>query len=154
MCVLIAAGDVPEIDFFSAAIVERLGSAGCILDGEDISKTLRAEVVYGVRQSGGWHHLDLGPDIKPLSLFGSFPTGWYDGEGEATAAEEAEEDDDQDHQDTQDLGPDLCGEPTTTPPLTSATSYWPEPTCASTTASNYHQHSFLEHRHEPKVKLE
>ena len=62
------------------AIVERLGSAGCVLDGNDISKTLRAEVVYGVRQAGGWHHLDLGHDIKPLKLFGSFPAGWYDGE--------------------------------------------------------------------------
>lgn len=39
-------------------------------------------MVYGVRQAGQWHHLDIGTDIKPLKLLGSFPPGWYDGEPE------------------------------------------------------------------------
>lgn len=66
----------------ATAFVERLGPSGCILDGSDISKTLRAEVVYGVRQAGQWHHLDIGTDLEPLKWFGSFPPGWYDGEPE------------------------------------------------------------------------
>lgn len=64
------------------ALVERLGSAGCVLDGHDISKTLQGKFVYGVRQAGGWNHLDIGQDIRPLNFFGSFPAGWYDGETE------------------------------------------------------------------------
>lgn len=75
------------------AFLERLGPSGCILDGKDISKTLRAEVVYGVRQAGRWHHLDIGTDIKPLKLLGSFPPGWYDGEPEEEDIFEASRDD-------------------------------------------------------------
>lgn len=60
-------------------LVERLGPAGCALDGKEIATTLRTSMVYGVRvdRTGTRHHLDLGEDIHPTR---NFPNGWYDGE--------------------------------------------------------------------------
>ncbi|KAI9680366.1 MAG: hypothetical protein M1829_001252 [Trizodia sp. TS-e1964] len=58
-------------------LVERLGPSGCMLDGSDISHTLRSQVVYGVKSEGEWHHLDICETIAPLK---KFPPGWYDGE--------------------------------------------------------------------------
>ncbi|KAI9810440.1 MAG: hypothetical protein M1826_003609 [Phylliscum demangeonii] len=71
-------------------LVERLGPSGCLLDGDDISKTLTTEVVYGVRQAGEWHHVDVGHDIQPVRLWDGFPAGWYDGDPDVEVEVEAE----------------------------------------------------------------
>ncbi|KAL7273041.1 hypothetical protein RUND412_004126 [Rhizina undulata] len=71
-------------------IVERLGPAGCAIDGKAIADTFKTrKMTYGVKSVGNRHHLDIGDDIPP-SL--NFPAGEYNGEGDwLLAGEKSEE---------------------------------------------------------------
>ncbi|KAI9793457.1 MAG: hypothetical protein M1833_000743 [Piccolia ochrophora] len=66
-------------------IVSRLGHSGCALTGQEISDIIGRDrgLVYGQRETGHWHHLDIHEDIEPTKrLNDAFPSGWYDGGGQ------------------------------------------------------------------------